>query len=129
MNNLLNLIFTLTIFIIVFACGTLIVLLQIPRHIILKKLTIKDYFESVVLGLDSFAGSVIYGKRGAYFYVSSIAYYDAIICDKNLWFMKLIDTIFFFEKEHCKNSFLKEAKKFNLVPDLDDEGNLKRWMF
>jgi len=129
MNYLFDLIFTLLIFIIVFILGTVVVLLQIPRHIILKKLNIKEYFQSVILGLDSLAGSVIYGKRGIYFYVSSIAYYDAIICDKNLWFMKLIDTIFFFEKEHCKNSFLKEAKRFNLVPDLDKEGNLKRWMF
>lgn len=107
--------------------GGSVLLLQIPRHLILKPLRLKDYFKTIILALDSFAGSIIYGRRGRLFYISSIAYYDANYHNKNVWFRKFIDLLFFFDIDHTKQSFLGEANRIGLVPELNQNGYLLKW--
>ncbi|NCB10306.1 MAG: hypothetical protein EOM78_01570 [Erysipelotrichia bacterium] len=107
--------------------GGAVLLLQIPRHLILKPLELTDYLGTIILALDSFAGSIIYGRRGRLFYISSIAYYDANYHNKNVWFRKFIDLIFFFDTDHTRESFLGEANRIGLVPELDQYGYLLKW--
>lgn len=107
--------------------GGSVLLLQIPRHLILKPLKLTDYLRTIILALDSFAGSIIYGRRGRLFYISSIAYYDANYHNKNVWFRKFIDLLFFFDIDHTKESFLGEANRIGLVPELNQNGYLLKW--
>ncbi|WP_152020964.1 hypothetical protein [Aliarcobacter butzleri] len=113
--------------VLVITVGGFILVLQIPRHLILKTEKLGNYFETIILALDSFAGSIIYGKRGRLFYISSIAYYDANYHNKNRWFRSLIDLLFFYDQDHTKQSFLGEANLIGLVPELDQKGYLLKW--
>jgi len=126
---LVILLFLLVAFValLVVVIGGTVLLLQIPRHLILKPLELTDYLGTIILALDSFAGSIIYGRRGRLFYISSIAYYDANYHNKNVWFRKFIDLLFFFDIDHTKESFLGEANRIGLVPELDNKGALKEW--
>lgn len=126
---LVILLFLLVAFValLVVVIGGSILILQIPRHLVLKPLELTDYLGTIILALDSFAGSIIYGRRGRLFYISSIAYYDANYHNKNIWFRKFIDLLFFFDIDHTKESFLGEANRIGLVPELDNKGALKEW--
>lgn len=126
---LVILLFLLVAFValLVVVIGGSILILQIPRHLVLKPLELTDYLKTIILALDSFAGSIIYGRRGRLFYISSIAYYDANYHNKNIWFRKFIDLLFFFDIDHTKESFLGEANRIGLVPELDNKGALKEW--
>ena len=95
----------------------LIVILSMPALVLntIRKVyrseTIEDYFYVVALGFDQLGGSLLYGQED--WTVSSWTYHLAINKQNYnaVQFMTLID--FFFGKNHCQNSFIKEADQLN----------------
>ncbi len=91
----------------------LIILIQSIRKAI-KKESISQYLFSILLGVDQLGGSIIYGLED--WTISSVAHFDAKN-NHNKWFERFINTLFFWEKEHCKNSFEKEYTVLGYLPN------------
>lgn len=79
----------------------------------------KNLFTHIILGADQFGASVIYGKRGVDWYVSSIAYYDAHYTKKNIQLMHFINWLFD-DNLHCEKSFKEEYKVLKRFPCQND---------
>lgn len=94
--------------------GPLTILAQIVRKTFLfKKGSLSDYFYSLAIGLDQLGGSIIYGLED--WKISSVAYYDAKVDKKNIWFMYFINFLFQ-DKNHCKNSYQHEFNELKVKP-------------
>jgi hypothetical protein len=92
--------------------GSLVFLVQLVR-IPLRKESLKKYFLTLAIGMDQLGGSLVYRLED--WCISSVAYYDATFLKKNIWFVKVINFMFN-DKEHCKNSYVKEFKKLQTYP-------------
>jgi len=72
----------------------------------LRREKLKEYFKTIAIGFDQAGGSILYGQED--WTVSSWTYNLAMGGNLSAFeFMKFIDLLF--GKDHCKNSFFKEA--------------------
>jgi hypothetical protein len=76
--------------------------------------SLSDYFHVITLGFDQAGGSILYGQED--WTVSSWTYHLAMCGDADAKeFMIFIDGLF--GKDHCKNSFYKEAEKLKFIAE------------
>jgi len=95
-------------FLLMIVAYVLVVLLT-PFVVLFKSFKQKDkkaYFLDVAIGFDQAGGSVVYQTED--WTISSWTYFLCSTHQKNCKIMKFIDLLF--GKEHCKKSFLKEAR-------------------
>lgn len=81
---------------------------------IYRKESISDYLYVVAIGFDQAGGSILYGQED--WTVSSWTYH--LECKRNKYahvFRVIIDLLF--GKDHCKESFEKEARELNFKMD------------
>lgn len=108
-SNLMIVFAIIMVVILVIILGTLLFIIQTIRKPYRKE-DLSKYLKSVLIGLDQFGGTLIYGTED--WCISSMAYAHSLD-GKNIWFMMLINKLFFFDKDHCKRSYEMELAEFN----------------
>jgi len=92
--------------------GPVVFFFQLFRKKYYKE-SLSEYIYSLSIGIDQLGGTIIYGLED--WKISSVAYYDAKYCNKNIWFMNFINFLFQ-DKEHCKKSYKHEFNELKIEP-------------
>ncbi|WP_337608576.1 hypothetical protein [Duodenibacillus massiliensis] len=73
------------------------------------------YIKNVLIGVDQLVNAVIGGWPDESLSSRSWREY---VSGKRLWPKRLIDTLLWFDKNHCEESYLSEKERRQLPPDL-----------
>ena len=73
------------------------------------------YIKNVLIGVDQLVNAVIGGWPDESLSSRSWREY---VSGKRLWPKRLIDTLLWFDKNHCEEAYLSEKERRQLPPDL-----------